>query len=359
MNIIIPKRELVVASRPTCKLVGEYRIQVVDTAGELVRDTGFQKNLITDAGLHWMADRFYKTTTGFFGPATFVANNLLNICIGAGTTPAEITDTELEDELAIQSSNQFGEAFSGHFSNPVTGTSEDWATALFPLLTETQTINEVGCKVFSGAPIFSRLVLAEPVQALAGQQFRVTYKLTKTITPIAPIPVTFTVTGTPGYVSTGMQQLEGVHTTGANIFFSRRSTNSNNVQQTEVGTQNEPTHTAFGTVFYSGLMEPYLPGRTSAATGTNISVGLAPRSFSTFGENTTFSSYSTRFVQPIPYGNNFKRAAQGIWEANAFGDPVEIHWVRAMGLTHIFDTPFQKTTETRLIYDYQLHFTRG
>lgn len=72
------------------KRSGRFRIQVFNKNGELKHDTGWLKNLITNAGLAGLASR----TNGDGSEAAFTY-----LAVGTGTTAAAAGDTTLETEI--------------------------------------------------------------------------------------------------------------------------------------------------------------------------------------------------------------------------------------------------------------------
>jgi hypothetical protein len=150
---------------PATGIQGEYRIEKYDENGQLLYDTGWIKNLITDYGMAAMTD-----DAGF--SAYFYT--------GSGTTPPQVTDTQMESFLAPSNVSQGSSEWN---SVPVAPDYEKWnqQTKRFGAGVGTGVVSEVGIggNTTSIGELFCRQLVTPPVNKSANQILDVTWRITK------------------------------------------------------------------------------------------------------------------------------------------------------------------------------------
>lgn len=158
---------------PQLGLAGKYRMEVLRPDGSVRFDSGWQDNLITNAGL----DAY----------ATINPNNLSFSClqVGAGNTAPQFTDTALSSFLAgIRLFNQYlGDDNSG-YNNVSPRYYWDENTVTFAVGAVVGNVAELGlASATTGGTLFSRALVKDAngdpitVSVQSDEQLRVTYQI--------------------------------------------------------------------------------------------------------------------------------------------------------------------------------------
>lgn len=144
------------------KVSGEYRIEIINKFGDVINDSGFFKNLITNNGLN------LRATT---------ANTALYCQVGTGSATPSFTDTTLSSYLASQSGSS---TLSNSPSSPFY--TQRSVTYTFPVGAVVGNITEIGVSPTSGSGnLFSRALILDgsgnptSMTILSSEQLRVTY----------------------------------------------------------------------------------------------------------------------------------------------------------------------------------------
>lgn len=172
-----------------------------------------------------------------------IAANPISYCFGwaargTSSTPAAVGQKFLGAQLGNRTNAYVAGA-------PNCGTAYDRENGIikmrrtydFPMETSDQAINEIGFAPYNAAPsdtadnyaLFSRIVLPVTVSVLTGQQLRVTYELTVTLSPITDTAASPAITG---WVTDGVSRLMGyfpvtnaTYTSDTNSFLASVDTN--------------------------------------------------------------------------------------------------------------------------------------
>lgn len=171
-----------------CGVNGMYKIQVLEN-GRVVEDRPWAKNMILNQGLDYALDAGFAS----------VAQLFRYHCVGTGATAVSATDTGLVSE-----SKRTGTLLTGAGN---TGRSESSNTATFRY-TWDHSVEVVGGANYSehgvspyssaGANLFARSLIAGGTVSVAeGQQLRVIYDVSVTVTPSVPTAATVGGTGWP------------------------------------------------------------------------------------------------------------------------------------------------------------------
>jgi hypothetical protein len=149
---------------------GQFRLMLYAEDGTtLIKDTGFSSNVITDYGMDQISDSSTIGSQSLFGA----------LKIGSGTTPALVTDTQMETFLAA--SNDTTGLTHTAYINPISPYEcyKD-KSARFPAGVGTGTVNEVGIGRYDtdGLNLFSRQLVTPGIVKGAAQVLDVIYRLT-------------------------------------------------------------------------------------------------------------------------------------------------------------------------------------
>lgn len=173
-------------------LTGHYKIKTKDAYGNVKQETPWFGNLVTNLGLESLtqgegADYVAGTNTNA-GLSQFRFSRGM-LLFGTGTTPPQVTDTALENQVYALD----GRTFPGGFINEAVYNAEDetqsyveslmsYTDSSFP---ETLTITEVGVRAVSNShcPLFSRSLIKDAngnpssITIDQGDYVEVTYRL--------------------------------------------------------------------------------------------------------------------------------------------------------------------------------------
>ena len=250
MNVM--NREILV-DRKSLKLKGRFRARIVDSkTGRVKRDCGWQDNLILNSGFESIQSDYFvemfeygvcgtgttptqldsgtqtisqsgTSVTLSVGAFEFSASHIGDILkwdsgetaritayVGPLSVTVDTNATVAADEFTIYYASQSTMATETKRSNTYltgagnTETTFNWTTGVisnrrtydFSIETGSVTYTEVGtAKLSSGAPLFSRILLAAPLNLVSGDQLRLTYELNIALTPYTVTSTTITITG--------------------------------------------------------------------------------------------------------------------------------------------------------------------
>lgn len=165
---------------------GRFKISVVkkDGSERFPLGKGWHKNLILNSGL----DHFF--TQSGLGYVTAACR------IGTGTTPANVADTALVNQVKTSTTYNAGSGANGVTYNSGTGAAVFKRT--FDFTTESGSVgyNEIGIAPLITGNLFSRIVLGSTATVAAGESLRVVYELTATVSQIVTSTPTSNTSGT-------------------------------------------------------------------------------------------------------------------------------------------------------------------
>lgn len=171
-----------------CGVKGTYKIQVLEN-GRVVEDRPWAKNMILNQGIDYALNNMYASVGSLFRYH----------CVGTGVTAVSATDTGLVSE-----SKRTGTLLPGSGN---TGRSISGNTATFRYTWDHYVegagganYSEHGVSPYSdaGANLFARSLIAGGTVSVAeGQQLRVIYDVSVTVTPSVPTAATVGGTGWP------------------------------------------------------------------------------------------------------------------------------------------------------------------
>lgn len=157
---------------------GRVRVERL-RGGEVVQDTGFTQNLITDYGLGTMN-----------GPGSISPFSTLRV--GSGTVPPQFSDTSLVNQIASAAASWTHAIVGGY--------AVSTAAVLFPMGAVVGNVGEVGFGSSSSSPLTTRALIKDEngdpvvVPVLADEQLRVTYEV-RCLIPTTPTVTTQVIGG--------------------------------------------------------------------------------------------------------------------------------------------------------------------
>ena len=172
---------------------GYYRVQVLNSRGEVVEDRPYQPNLVLDQGKNQI-----------MGGTDSFASCFYYCAVGTGTATPAATDTQLGAEVKRTGTYLTG---AGNCDTIIVGQVVTLRRT-FDFTAEAAPVNytELGWSgsASAGANLFSRcLISGGTVSVLAGQQLRVVYDLQVTVGPVGVQTSSLTVSGWPVSPATG------------------------------------------------------------------------------------------------------------------------------------------------------------
>jgi hypothetical protein len=164
------------------KLEGRFKISVVKADGteRFPIGKGYHKNLILNSGLDLFFTHSTAYSSGSYSGPSFIPELSANCRIGIGTTAAAVTDVALVNPVKWQASYNLATNANQTTYNLAAGSCTYKRTYDYSSEVGTVVYTELGIAPLQTGNLFSRIVIA-PVTVNAGEQLRVVYELTVTI----------------------------------------------------------------------------------------------------------------------------------------------------------------------------------
>lgn len=340
---------------------GRYLVSVVDKDGNerFPLGTKLRDNLILDGGLN----KLLQTNTNLVAGSAIRASHLWRMMaqcqVGTGSTPAAVTDTNLQAFVKNNSSVGAATGANGTTYDTLTGTATHKIT--FEFSPEVGTINyrEVGFRGGAGNGLvdllWSRVVFPSNVTVNNGEQIRIVYELTQVMNllvnskPVSLSSGTFNGEGDVKVVGTFAKALGFVAANGSlDCFAGISGVGGANVNY--VG----PLFTAFnGQVQFRLLTNNAFPSNNTAFSGTLVTGGSqvnTSKTWSTLGSSDFFRSVTFTISPTIPPSTSNVRAIM----VGCHSDSVTID----SGIMWLFDSDQSKQIDYRLDFTIQVSWAR-